>query len=871
LQLGDRLVAVNGLAVHHDLDWNVVGTNFESNRPQRFEIERAGRRLEVEVTLGPRNRAWAHMYLENRVLLIWYPFVQIAMFGLSLFISFSRPYDSVARVGGALLAATGVVFALANPPYGMAVTVRHLPVLVGELLWIPVLAGAATFALLFTFCAIFPRRLLRTLWIWIAWSVFALVSVPAAIHSHYLIRHPSRAIGLLPSWYLPVILALYIAYLLAALAVLVLNYHRLTDANERRRLRVLVAGTVTGWLALVPPKASYFLGDKFVPAFFSSLPVLLLAGTLFLAFPLSFAYAILRHRLFDIRVMIRQGLRYALARRVIVWAVPAAIALLVGDLIAKFMLLGTSGGAGNISDGTEILKRNLWVDAFVGVGIVLVYKQHQRWLDALDRRFFRERYDANRVLREVAEQLLRAARFEEAAPMVVARIESALHPEFAALLVREARQPNYRILASAPAGQAPPPLPADSKLVSLVRLLGKPLEVRHTESGWLQKQLPHEEMDFLRCARIELFVPVTTGVEFAEAILALGSKRSEEPYSREDMDLLAAIAASLALLLERPASPAPRVSAAFEECPQCGACYDTGARHCARDAATLASIPLPRLLSSRYFLERRLGKGGMGVVYEATDRALERRVAAKVIRDDLMGSAEAAERFRREARAAASFSHPNVVTVFDFGVAAGIRAFLVMELLEGASLREVLRRQGRLPPDRALEILRGVCAAVDAAHRRQLIHRDLKPENVFLARQETGEMAKVLDFGVAKFLPSDTQTTVDTGTGGGFLVGTLRYMSPEQLRGEAAAASWDLWALAAVTYEVLTGQHPFEQAKPGELSRAILSGCFSPVSCHLPDAPPSWQNFFSRAFALDPFRRPTSADALFAELRTALA
>lgn len=313
MQLGDHLVTVNGLAVHHDLDWYVVGTNFESNRPQRFEIERAGLRLDVEVTLGPRNRAWAHMDYENRFLLIWYPLVQIVLFGLSLFISFSRPYDLVARVGGSLLAATGVVFALANPPYGVAVTSRHLPVLVGALLWIPYFAGTATFVLLFTFCAIFPRRLLRTLWIWIAWSVFALVSAPSAIHVHYEIRQPSRAIGLLPSWYLSVISALCIAYLLAALAALVLNYHRLTDANERRRLRVLVAGTVTGWLALVPPKASYFLGNKFVPAFFSSLPVFLLAGTLFLAFPLSFAYAILRHRVFDISVMIRQGLRYALA------------------------------------------------------------------------------------------------------------------------------------------------------------------------------------------------------------------------------------------------------------------------------------------------------------------------------------------------------------------------------------------------------------------------------------------------------------------------------------------------------------------------------------------------------------------------------
>ncbi|HUU13933.1 MAG TPA: serine/threonine-protein kinase [Terriglobia bacterium] len=142
--------------------------------------------------------------------------------------------------------------------------------------------------------------------------------------------------------------------------------------------------------------------------------------------------------------------------------------------------------------------------------------------------------------------------------------------------------------------------------------------------------------------------------------------------------------------------------------------------------------------------------------------ALERRVAVKVIHDDLVGSAEAAERFRREARAVASFAHPNVVTVYDFGAAADTRAFLVMELLEGTTLRKELRRQKQSTPPRTVEILRGVCAAVDAAHHRQLVHRDLEPENILLSRGEPGEVPKVLDFGVAKFLPAAAQGTADT-------------------------------------------------------------------------------------------------------------
>jgi hypothetical protein len=202
-------------------------------------------------------------------------------------------------------------------------------------------------------------------------------------------------------------------------------------------------------------------------------------------------------------------------------------------------------------------------------------------------------------------------------------------------------------------------LQRESKLLSLVRLLGKPLEVPQTGTSWLQQQLPHEETEYLRRGRIDLLVPVTTGPERTEVLLVLGAKRSEEPYSREDQDLLVAIAASLAILLERPAAAAalPR-NDVFEECPQCGACYDSGSSQCAEEGARLLPVILPRLLEGRYLLERRLGRGGMGTVYAASDALLERRVAVKVIREDLVGSAEAAERFRREARAAASFAHP---------------------------------------------------------------------------------------------------------------------------------------------------------------------------------------------------------------------
>ena len=179
----------------------------------------------------------------------------------------------------------------------------------------------------------------------------------------------------------------------------------------------------------------------------------------------------------------------------------------------------------------------------------------------------------------------------------------------------------------------------------------------------------------------------------------------------------------------------------------------------------------------------------MGTVYEASDSSLERRVAVKLIRDDWIDSVDAVQRFRREARAAAGFTHPNVVTIYDYGVEGETRAFLVMELLKGGTLRDELSHQKRLSSSRMVHVFRNVCATVEAAHRRDLIHRDLKPENIFIATgvDGTGEVIKVLDFGLAKFLPvnvdsASTHTTAATQPG--MLIGTPAYMSPEQLLGE---------------------------------------------------------------------------------------
>jgi len=283
---------------------------------------------------------------------------------------------------------------------------------------------------------------------------------------------------------------------------------------------------------------------------------------------------------------------------------------------------------------------------------------------------------------------------------------------------------------------------------------------------------------------------------------------------------------------------------------------------------------MPRTLAGRYRLDRRLGRGGMGKVYAATDGALGRRVAVKVIRDEWVLSDAAVQRFRREARAVAGFAHPNVVTVYDYGVEAGAPPFLVMELLEGVTLREEMAKSTRLGPVKTLDVLRGVCSAVGAAHRRQLVHRDLKPENIFLTAGGNGGTVKILDFGVAKLLSSGDDAAESEGafeTETGVLIGTVGYLSPEQLLGERPAVSWDLWTLAVVAYESVTGALPFPASSRETWRQSVLAGYYTPLGQHLADPPARWADFFDRCFAADRARRPPSVAEFLQDLERALA
>jgi eukaryotic-like serine/threonine-protein kinase len=218
-----------------------------------------------------------------------------------------------------------------------------------------------------------------------------------------------------------------------------------------------------------------------------------------------------------------------------------------------------------------------------------------------------------------------------------------------------------------------------------------------------------------------------------------------------------------------------------------------------------ADAMIGHVIEEKYRLDARLGAGGMGTVYRATRLMIGDAVAVKVLHPAQVADAQAAERFRREAQAAARLKHPNAVTIYDFGVSREGLVYLVMELVEGRSLREVIRDGGPLTLPAAAEILNQACAALDEAHRQHIVHRDLKPDNIIVHTADERLRVKVLDFGIAKLRDLAATNLTQTGT----VMGTPHYMSPEQCLGEELDGRSDVYSLGVVLYEMLTGIVPF--------------------------------------------------------------
>src|SRR5580765_4274023 len=289
-----------------------------------------------------------------------------------------------------------------------------------------------------------------------------------------------------------------------------------------------------------------------------------------------------------------------------------------------------------------------------------------------------------------------------------------------------------------------------------------------------------------------------------------------------------------------------------------------------------APAPAPGRFVGRTFgsydLQALIGAGGMGEVYRAVDTRLNRTVAIKTLPEHLSDDPDRRERFKREARIVSSLNHPHICTLHDVGVQDDIH-YLVMEHIEGETLQQRLER-GRLPLAQALEYAIQIADALDKAHRRGVIHRDLKPGNVMLTKSGV----KLLDFGLAtRATRAGVVTSEDAGnpdgsatlTVEGAIVGTLQYLSPEQLEGKPADVRSDIFAFGVLVYEMITGTRPFRAASRLQLLGAILRDDPPPVIDLVPDVSPRLAQTLGRCLSKDPDDRWQSANDLLFELRSA--
>ena len=373
----DVVESADGKPIRGVPDWTVVDVHVEFDRPIALAIARADRRFATALTL--RRAPWSYWAAGPGVFLLLTLTVQFLALALALVIVLKRPADAIARTGAWALATVGV-FKIVLPGRLGAVW-RELPVAATGLLWIPHLSDLVVGAVLFTFFASFPRRMFRSPGVWLAlWTPMVIAAIQPARYAVATIYTPLSATPI--AYQGPMLTWVTAAYIIGGLTALTVNAGRLTDVNERRRVKILVIGAVGGLAPGFLLVASYWLRSSanLTESIFASRWTAV--GTLgLLCFPVSFAYAILRHRLFDVRVLIRQGVRYALARRFLASVVPALAIVLSVDAVWH-----------HDQTLSGFLARRGWAYVAATALLLVARAGRRQWLHRLDRHFFREQY-----------------------------------------------------------------------------------------------------------------------------------------------------------------------------------------------------------------------------------------------------------------------------------------------------------------------------------------------------------------------------------------------------------------------------------------------------------------------------------------------
>jgi len=810
---GDLIIAFDGdvrasriLTIEHRRQVR-VGANYS------LDVIRQGRPMHL--VLAPRNRI-----VPTRTDPIVFFVVSLSWCFVGVFIGWCRPNELLARLASLGFVSTSFVL-LRNGlrPIGLWFDAGG-----SALFAFANLFSASYVALIYDTVSRFPsgvsddafRRRLRITLYWFGLVVLVMTQIPTSLSW---IVNPELAEDILyrtVRWMPSDVFLVHISHLtgsIGGLIVVVTTYLRLKGADQRRRLRWLACGCLlgvvpiagfwaqasTGWWVLFFDRTTWWTAGNFAS----------------IAIPASFAYSIVRYRLFDISVVIRRGIRYLLAKHVLSFLLSVPILLLGVSLFRNRDL--------RIVD--VFVLHPGYAMLMTATAFTMKFRTPVRtWLD---RRFFREAYDTERLVTGLLNQLDKVDSMRDAARLVAVQLDLALHPTAFHVYYRASAENHPAVIYSSSniGGQ----LPSRSDLDRVVTDI---IDVRDSA----RRRVSSRDIEFLRAINAVLIVPLIHGSDVI-GLLLLGEKKSEQPYSSDDRRLLGAIAKQMILLdenLRLRAQVTDESRRRFEvlsrfdhlnlakECPDCGRCFDRSTEVCENDGRQLSvTLAIERVIDGRYRLDRVIGKGGQGRVYVATDLRLERTVAIKVMTTRL-GDSGALRRFEREARALAKLSHPNIIGLFDYGTLGGDSAYLVMEYWPSESMRAHLSALRILSGPRAAEWFDQILSGVEIAHAHGVVHRDLKPENVLVSEIRARTVLKIVDFGIAKSTVAGGFST-NTLTNTGMAIGTLGYMSPEQLSGADVDERSDIFTIGVMVFEAVAGRRPFKSDSYVELVFEVLN------------------------------------------------
>ncbi len=758
---------------------------------------------------------------------------------IGLFIGFARPEEGMARLAFGAAVLTGLTFVqVTEMPEFYALEPLHV-VLGFHFFYLfpgdpPRARGWRTvLRLLYAGAAIFIANKLGVMWFQFA------VGPRAAL------PWPGGPIEALIGW---VSLAVGMTSMFGAVILAALKYRALTDADKRRRFHWVAIGGVVGLvpsavqgammsLPVSPTTAAWLFPGR------SWLVFDMIATGLSIAIPLSVAYVVVKHGVWGVKVVIRRGLQYLLARR----ALQALLAVPVGVLLVAVVRERHRTIAELVTGSRDAL---FWI-----LALALSLRFRAPILRWLDHKFFHEEYDSERLVLDFVDKVTRFDSAEQMAGFLCQELARSLHPKS---MYFWWRQSGVMTMAETTDPTLPSaPLPVSESLIERLTRLGKTAQVPLPSGSGASGR----DARWLAERGVRLIVPVS-GTERVDVVLMLGEKQAEEPYTPGDAQLAHAMVQAAALMLDNLRLKGQVIDEQrirhdvlarldrglvrlLKECPACGACYDSDAEDCPHDGSALTlTLPVARIIDGKYRLERLIGRGGMGAVYEARDLRLDREVALKVMLGGAFGHESALRRFRREAQAVARLNHPNIVAVYDFGELEGGGAYLVMERLRGTTLRAEMTRIGAFSPVGAAEWFEPMLDGLAAAHEQGIVHRDFKPENVVGWRGADGRLAvTILDFGLAKIRPRPSAApTADSATESGVVLGTLAYMAPEQFRGREVDARADVYSAGVILVEMLTRTRPFADEAavgvdyhlPPEVSNhaaldAVLGRCLTPM------------------------------------------